>query len=157
MINDSPSGPAPERTARTFWRIALVATALSFAVVLGSVACLVWSPSAGLGFRWRWIALVWMAVGASAGAYLWQLIGRLDEHPSPAARKRLVLYCLVLLVGGLAVFAYPFRFVPPEKFRDVLIGLLAALGVLSFAGWMLFLLFRALNRSDSPRKQPRKV
>lgn len=152
MFDDPQSATAPERDARTFARIASFATALSFAVVLGSVACLVWSPNAGLGFRWRWTALVWMVIGASAGVYLWQLIGRLERQPGPAARKRLVLYCLVLLVGGLAVFAYPFRFVPPEKFRDVLIGLMAALAVLSFAGWMLFVLFRALNRSGSPRE-----
>src|SRR5690348_16958349 len=98
-----------------------------------------------------------MVVGAAAGSYLWQLIGRLEKQPSPAARKRVVLYCLGLLIGGLAVFAYPFRFVPREKFRDVLIGLVAALAVLSFAGWMLFLLFRALNRGESAPGQSRKV
>lgn len=157
MSNHCRSATSPERSARVFWRIASVSTALSFAVVLGSVACLGWSPSAGLGFGWRWTALIWMIVGAAAGLYLWQLIGRLEKQPGPVARKRLVLYCLALLVGGLAVFAYPFRFVPPEKFRDVLIGLVAALAVLSFAGWMLFLLFRALNRSEAPPRQSRKV
>jgi hypothetical protein len=140
-----------------FGRIASTATALSFAVVLGSVACLEWSPSAGLGFRWQWPALLWMFIGAAAGWYLWRLLGRLEANPSQAARKRLVVYCLVLVVGGLAAFAYPFRFVPAEKFRDVLIGLVAALVVLSFSGWMLFRLFRALNRSDSPPQRGRKV
>lgn len=157
MVDDSQSATAPERTARVFARIAAVATALSFAVVLGSVACLAWSPGAGLGFRWRWTALPGMAVGAAAGWYLWALIGRLEEHPGPASRRRLVLYGLLLLLGGLAIFAYPFRYVPPEKFRDVLIGLVAALAVLSFSGGMLFLLFRALSRSDSSPKPPSKL
>jgi hypothetical protein len=98
-----------------------------------------------------------MCIGASAGWYLWLLIGRLEMHPAPATRQRLVAFCVLLLVAGLAVFAYPFRFVPPEKFRDVLIGLVAALLVLSFAGWMLFRLFRALNRGESPPERSRKV
>lgn len=144
------------RSTRTFARIAAAGTGLSFASVLGSVACLVWSPDAGLGFRWRWEALLWMLLGAAAGWYLWVLIGRLDSHPNQAARKRLVAYCVLLLLGGLAVFAYPFRFVPQEKFRDVLIGLITALLVLSFAGWMLFRLFRALSRGEPPENS-RKV
>jgi drug/metabolite transporter (DMT)-like permease len=126
-------------------------------MVLGSVACVVWSPGAGLGFRWRWEALLWMVLGAAAGWYLWVLIDRLEAAPNLKTRKQLVFYCVLLLLGGLAVFAYPFRFVPPEKFRDVLIGLAAALFVLSFAGWMLFRLFRALSKSDSPSQQPPKV
>jgi hypothetical protein len=64
---------------------------------------------------------------------------------------------VLLLVGGLAVFAYPFRFVPREKFKDVLIGLMTAFLVLSFAGWMLFRLFRALSKSESRPEHSRKV
>ena len=143
--------------ARTFGRIAAVATGLSFAIVLGSVSCVVWLPGAGLGFQWRWIALLWMGVGLAAGGYLWLLIGRLEAAPSRAARRRLVVYCILLLLGGLSVFAYPFRFVPREKFGDVLIGLAAALFALSFAGWMLFQLCRALSKNDSPPAHLRKV
>ena len=157
MSGGSQQAPTPDGSARTFGRIAAVATGLSFAIVLGSVACVDWSPAAGLGFRWRWAALLWMGVGLAAGGYLWLLIGRLETAPSHAAQRRLVIYCIVLLLAGLAVFAYPFRFVPPEKFRDVLIGLAAALFVLSFAGWMLFRLFRALSKSDSPSQQLPKV
>ena len=98
-----------------------------------------------------------MFIGAAAGWFLWVLIGRLEANPSVAARRGLVVYCVLLSLGGLAVFAYPFRFVPPEKFRDVLIGLVAALIVLSFAGWMLFRLFKALSKGDSPSEPPRKL
>lgn len=157
MSAGSPKPITPADSARIFSRIAAAGTGLSFAIVLGSIACVVWSPGAGLGFRWRWVALPWMALGAAAGWYLWVLIGRLEAAPTSRTRKHLVLYCMLLLLGGLAIFAYPFRFVPQEKFRDVLIGLAAALFVLSFAGWMLFRLFRALSKSDSPAEHRRKV
>ena len=157
MFGGPPRATTHAGSARTFGRIAATATELSFAIVLGSVACLDWSPSAGLGFRWRWGALLWMFIGVAAGWYLWVLIGRLETCPSRATRKGLVVYCVLLLLGGLGVFAYPLRFVPPEKYRDVLIGLVAAIAALSFAGWMLFRLFRALSKNESPPEAPPKV
>ena len=155
MSGGSPNTQAD--SSRTFSRIAAAGTGLSFAFVLGSVACVVWSPEAGLGFQWRWGALAWSVLGAAAGWYLWVLIGRLEAAPNAKTRKQLVFHCVLLLVGGLAVFAYPFRFVPQEKFKDVLIGLAAALFVLGFAGWMLFRLFRALSKDDSPAEHSREV
>ena len=143
--------PPKSEGDNAFERIAAVGTAAGFAVVLGSVACVVPAGAQGLDFRWRWLALLWGAVGLAGGWHLWRLLWRLEAEPSDKARRRLIRFCVVLFIGGVAAFAYPFRYVAPEKFRDVLTGLGAAVLVLTFAGWMLFRLFRSLSSEGAER------
>lgn len=141
--------PGPEQPSfRLFRRIATAATALGFAAVLGSVACVQPAEGQGLEFQWHWFAVLWILLGAAAGWRLWHLLWRAQTDPRPAARRALVRYGIVLAVGGLLVFAYPFRFVAPQKFRDVLTGLGAAALVLAFVGWMLYRLVKSLARDQ---------
>lgn len=133
-------------STHSFERLAAVATALSFAVVLGSAACVGPAPgNQGLEFRWHWSAYIWILAGLAAGWRLWSLLWRLEKQPGPLARRRLRRYCVLLALGGVVVFAYPFRFVAPDKFREVLTGLLAAFAVLALVGWMIFRLVEGFS------------
>lgn len=145
----APTARVKSNADCAFERIAAVGTASAFAIVLGSLACVVPAGAQGLDFRWHWVAVVWGAVGLAGGWRLWHLLWRVQAEPTPRARRRLLRYCFLLLLGGVAAFAYPFRFVAPEKFQDVLTGLGAAVIVLTFAGWMLFRLFRSLSREEA--------
>jgi hypothetical protein len=124
-------------------------TALAFAAVLGSVACVDRSATQGLVFRWRWTALIWMALGAVAGWYLWHLVRVADDSHTPRARKRLMVYLVILALCGVAVFVFPIIFVPAGQFREVLIGLVAAIAVLGFVGWMIFRLGRLFSGEET--------
>lgn len=133
----SPAG-APVYPS-TFERLAAAVTATGFGLVVGSVACV--GPgdgNQGLVLRWHWPALIWSAVGFWAGWHLWSLLWQLEKRPEAKTKRRLRRYCIALALGGVAVFAYPFRFVAREQFRPVLTGLLAAFAVLSLVGWMIF-------------------
>jgi hypothetical protein len=130
-------------------RIIAVSTALAFAAVLGSVACVDRTVSQGLVFRWRWIALPWMALGVVAGWYLWRLVWAADNSDTPRARRRLIIYLSLLAAGGIAVFVFPIVFVPSGQFREVLTGLIAAILVLGFVGWMIFRLGRLFSGDGS--------
>jgi hypothetical protein len=120
-------------------------TAIAFATVLGAVACVDGGSSQGLVFRWRWLALLWMAFGALAGWFLWQAVWAADTVGTPRVRRRLMIYLVLLGIGGVAVFVFPITFVPPGQFRDVLTGLIAAVAVLTFVGWMIFHLGRLFS------------
>ena len=119
---------------------------MGFGLVLGSTACVCpGEGDQGLVFHWRWLALIWGAGGLWAGWHLWSLIWQLENVPGVKPQQRLRRYCIALAIGGVAVFAYPFRFVAPDKLRGVLTGLIAALVVLSLVGWMIFRLVEGFS------------
>jgi hypothetical protein len=130
-------------------RIISGSTALAFAAILGSVSCVERNPVQGLVFHWRWAALFWMAGGAAAGWYLWQAVWAVDTDETPRARRRLLLSLALLAAGGIAVFVFPIVFVPAGQVGEVLTGLIAAVLVLSFVGWMIFRLGKVLS-DESP-------
>ena len=138
---DSPSDAA-------LMRIIAVSTAVAFAGVLGSAACVDRTTAQGLVFRWRWIALLWMGLGAGGGWYLWQAVWAADTARTPRARRRLVISFGCLALGGVAVFVFPIIFVPAGQFREVLTGLFAAILVLSLVGWMIFQLGRMFTGGE---------
>lgn len=142
--------PPPAKAGdTTLLRIIAVSTALAFAAMLGTAACVDGHGSHGLVFRWRWAALVWMAFGAAAGWTLWQAVWAADASATARRRRRVMLYLAIVALGGIAVFAFPITFVPAGKFGEVFTGLVAALIVLSFVGWMVVLLGKLFASSDS--------
>jgi len=131
-------------------RIIAASTAFAFAAVLGTAACVDGGGgSHGLVFRWRWAALVWMALGATAGWSLWQAVWAAEAGRTARLRRRLMLNLAVVALGGIAVFAFPITFVPAGQFGEVLTGLLAAIVVLSFVGWMVVQLGRLFDSKGS--------
>ncbi len=124
-------------------------TAFAFAGVLGAVACVDGRTSQGLVFHWRWFALVWMTIGAGAGWFLWQAVWAADAAGTPRVRRRFVTWLVLLAIGGAAVFVFPIIYVPAAQFRDVLTGLIAAVLVLSFVGWMIFRLGKLFSEPQA--------
>lgn len=148
-VNSVEPGEANRRGDALLMRIISGSTALAFAAVLGSVSCVERNPVQGLVFHWRWAALFWMAVGAAFGWYLWQAIWASDETENPQVRRRILLRLSVLAAGGIAVFVFPIVFVPSGQLGEVLTGLIAAVLVLGFVGWMIFRLGKLLSE-ESP-------
>src|SRR5262245_27711866 len=58
---------------RTFGNIVAGATAVSFALVFGSLACVGRNSTGALDFQWHWTALIWMVTGGCGGWYFWKL------------------------------------------------------------------------------------
>lgn len=137
-------------------RIIAGSTAIAFAAVLGSVACVARTPAQGLVFHWRWMALLWMVAGAVAGWSLWRAVWAADSAGTPRARRRLMVMLVLLGAGGLGVFVFPIVFVEAGQIREVATGLLAAILVLSFVGWMIFQLGRMFGQDEGSTNNPTK-
>src|ERR1700735_154157 len=67
----------------SFRRIVSFSTALGFAAVLGSEACLEKGVDHGYDFHWHWRAVIWMAVGVAGAIPLWRLLWRVEAHNRP--------------------------------------------------------------------------
>jgi hypothetical protein len=151
-------GTAPvEAVDRTFNRIVLVSTAMGFAAVLGSAACLERGADGGLTFRWHWRALIWMALGVVVAMRLWRLLWRAQSDGTGKAASQLKRFCAGLLIGAVGVFVYPILFVSSEHFDDVLTGLSLATAVLTFVGWMIYRVIKGLNASDAMNEGDLKI
>jgi hypothetical protein len=111
------------------YKIVLGSTALGLGCMAATLEAL--RPSAaGFGFSvsaWTFVAF---AIGLGAGLLYWKL----------EAGSRLVgrVANAVLLLGGVAGFLYPLRFVPEDKMTDIGIGLGLAVCALSLGGFMLW-------------------
>src|ERR1700685_4195936 len=91
---------------RAFNRIVVASTAIGFAAVLGSTACLERTPGHGYDFHWHSRALIWMTLGVLAAIRLWKLVWLAQDDTTGKAGPRLMKFSLFLLAGGFAVFAY---------------------------------------------------
>ncbi len=150
------TGPGQQQSDNDapFRRLLIVATGLALAVMAISVAS-IRPGSAGLQFEWRWPALLWGAAAAVCAWPFWRLVWAVQENPSPRNKRRLTLFCGLMLALGLAGFLYPLRFTAPSYRWDLVIGLVVALVVLAAVAVMLYGLARAFARadSDSPPRQ----
>ena len=153
-LNDA--APMERQVDATFDRIVVVSTALGFAAVLGTAACLERGADQGLDFHWHWRALLWMGLGVAAAVRLWQLLWRAQADDTGKAGKSLVKFCILLLIGALGVFVYPILFVSSEHFNDVLTGLSLATAVLTFVGWMIYRVARGFEESDADNDTAKK-
>ncbi len=144
--NDSQSPALPDDVA--FRRIVVASTAIGFAAVLGSEACLERSAGQGFDFHWHWRALFWMAVGVAGAFRLWHLVWQSQSEANPKAHARLARFCLVVALAAAGVFIYPITFITGEQIREVLIGLSLAAAVLTFTGWMIYRVFRGFEKED---------
>ena len=143
---DTP--PQPPQGERTFGNIVAGSTAFAFAAVFCSLACVGRNATGDLDFEWRWPALIWLAIGAAGGWFFWRLAWWSEKAVQPRAKAWFVWYCCLLGLLTLFLFLRPLRFVAAENVRDVLIGLVLAVAVLSLFGYMIFALVRFFSRED---------
>jgi hypothetical protein len=121
------------------YKIVLGSTALGLGCMAATLEAL--RPSAaGFGFKVSGWTFVAFAMGLGAGLLYWKL----------EAGSRLVgrIANAALLLGGVAGFLYPLRFVPEDKMADIGIGLGLAVCALSLVGFMLWRLKSFFDKDD---------
>ena len=147
--------PAEPKTAMSgLLGLAVVGTALGFGVALSSLYSLK-RTAAGLAFEFRGGTIPVFLVGAAAGWLFWKILIQLNSpvpgQGAPNGRK-LVLFYVVSLLTGLAMFLYPIRFLKEEQhLSDVSLGVLFGFLAASVGGFFLWRTIRLLE-SDSERQ-----
>ncbi|HMJ89587.1 MAG TPA: hypothetical protein VK530_07205 [Candidatus Acidoferrum sp.] len=136
----------------TLFRIAGVGAALAFGAMVASLFALR-STSAGLAFEVNVLAVVAFLASAAVAWFYWRLVARMAENKSPEQwKKKFVSFSVALLAVGVIAFAYPLRFIPPDKRADVFIGLALAIGVLTGVGFVMWQVIKFLN-ADQKRAE----
>lgn len=134
-----------------FVKIISFGTALGFAGMLGSLACMSRGGDRGrFVIGWSPWSLVLGAIGFAAGLWFWRLLWRAEaeidrQHP---ARRQLIRYSVGLGILAFCCFVYPIRFVDPVRRSEVLFGLAMAIAVLSFVGWFIFQTIRWVSANE---------
>lgn len=128
----------PSDPEQTFLKIVRYASSLGFGVMLAT-ATMLRSTRAGFSFEFSWFAPVAFLIGAGTALGYWRLLARGTSLLWPSVG--------MLFLGG-CVFIAPLRFVPTENLVSVLSGLICAAVVLSFGGFMIFRLIRAINEGE---------
>jgi peptidoglycan/LPS O-acetylase OafA/YrhL len=141
----NPTTPGSNALPR---RVIIITTILSLATADGWMASFEREPGGQLSCRWCWATLVWSLIGGGTCLYFWRQIWPPPGYPK-AARKKIILGSVVLLVPCLWWLTFPLRFLSGPDFRDVTCGLIAAAIVLSFGACMVIKLIRAFERSDT--------
>ena len=125
----------------------IISTALSMAVMYGWLEGFERQPDGGFHFHWRWLQLVWAAIGYLSTAYFWHKAWPAANHVH-ATRKDIFKGAVVFGLPCLWWLTLPLRFDSGQHLKDVLSGLIAAVIVLSIVAWMLFRLFKAFEETD---------
>jgi len=153
-----PSGINPKSDAAAsngrldgfFLRLVSWSTAMAFAGMLGTLACMSRGANGKLTYALNLWILPWAALGFTAGLYFWRLLWQAEAETNPAApaRQRLIRYSVAMGIGAFVSFVYPIRFVDPTRRTEVLLGLGLALTVLSFMGWLIFNAIRWVSANE---------
>lgn len=130
--------------SRAFKRLVFVGSALGLAAVFGSLACLGPDAAGGFYLRWRWTALLWMLGGALVDLWCLSLVWRAEDESPPQPLWRMICGYGVLGLAGIGAFLYPIRFVPNERLRDVIVGLVSAIGAVVLGLLILYSILRRL-------------
>ena len=133
---------ADAKNDRVFFGFAAGSIALAFGVLFATIESARQSPS---GFVFQTGGGTWLAfaVGAVLGAIVWKIVSSTSvARVGSVMRATLVL----LLLGGLATFLYPLRFLKPQTLIDVSHGLVTGVVAVGFLAYMLWRIKRALDR-----------
>jgi hypothetical protein len=117
-----------------FFRIVAWSTSLAFGGMLASIEAL-HNGASGFAFRVSGWTMVAFAIGVVVGLIYWKIVLP-SSTAGPSSRPRIMSF--FLLLGGVAAFLYPLRFVPTKNLREIFIGLAAAAVALSLVGLMLW-------------------
>lgn len=133
-----------------FVRIISLATAMGFAGMLGSLACMYRGPNGRFVIGWSGWSIPLGAAGFVAGLGFWRLLWRAEaeQDPKHPIRRWWIRYSIGLGVLAFGCFVYPIRFVDPVRRQEVLLGLLMAIGVLTFVGWLIFQAIRWVSSNE---------
>jgi hypothetical protein len=125
---------AQSKDERLFFGIVSYSTALAFGGMLASLEAL-YNDTSGFSFHFSVGTLAAFAIGFAVGLIYWRIVS-LDAAGGASLLLRASSF--LLLLGGVAAFLYPLRFLPAEKLHEVLQGLTAAVVALSLIALMLW-------------------
>lgn len=133
---------------RSGWsRFARVGVALSFGFMAGSLQALT-RDAAGMRFQLGVWTVIAFLIGATLGWLYWDMAMRMNtdaEHSSPRARRRFVVFTLLLFVGAFASYLYRLRFAPSTSSGEVAQGVVMAFVVVGGLGVILWRIVRFLE------------
>jgi cytochrome bd-type quinol oxidase subunit 2 len=126
--------PAEKSNTSALFNIASYGAALAFGVMVATLFALERTPH-GLSFKLNAAAVISFLVAAPVTFFYWRLIARMATERAPEQRrKKFIVFSVGLLLIGVMAFLYPLKFVPPEKRKDVFIGLALAFGCIGGVG-----------------------
>jgi hypothetical protein len=137
----------------TFRRIVVVSTGLGLACMLGSVAAIKVSRTAGLEFIWHWSLLLIAGAAAFWNFRFWRTVWETQEHPGAASKKKLLLQLAVLFALGIGAFLYPIRFVEQSYWSGILKGLVTAVTFLGTMIWLIYKVGKGFGEIDAAELQ----
>ncbi|MSU34629.1 MAG: hypothetical protein EXS36_05880 [Pedosphaera sp.] len=123
---------------RFFQQLVAMATGLAFAGMLASLAAVEVGAGGKLVLRWHWAIAPLVILGLVIGVGFWRLVFRSAAHETNLSHRRLRQAAAGLAGMAITSFLYPLRFVQPDRRNEVLIGLVLAIVVLSFVGWLVW-------------------
>ena len=118
--------------------IVIGGTALTLAVMLGSLALINGRNASGFQWGWSWWAVVWFAIGLVFTQSFWRAVFRLQAEPSHENKAKVVYLVFTLLVLGVGSFLYPVRFLEQQNYLAIARGLFTAFVFLGSIVVMLF-------------------
>jgi hypothetical protein len=117
-----------------FFKIASYSTALAFGAALASDQALI-KDASGFSFNLTMGTPAAFVVGFAVGLIYWRIV----LAGSTGGRTVLLrISSFLLLLGGVAAFLYPLRFLPAEKLPEVFVGLFTAAVALSLVAFVLW-------------------
>jgi cytochrome bd-type quinol oxidase subunit 2 len=126
--------PTEKSNTSALFSIASYGAALAFGVMVATLFALERTPH-GLSFKLNAAAIISFLVAAPVTFFYWRLIARMATERAPEQRrKKFIVFSIGLLLVGVMAFLYPLKFVPPEKRKDVFIGLALAFGCIGGVG-----------------------
>src|SRR5690349_3396617 len=118
-----------------FRKIVVCSTAIGLAGMLGSVAAIRITKTAGLQFGWHWSILLVAGAVVLWNSRFWKVVWELQDGANEKTRRRLVWHLAVLGLLGIGSFLYPIRFIEQSYFSGVGRGLLTAISFLGTMFW----------------------
>ena len=135
-------------TGDGFRIMASASTGVAIGALLAGLAMLERSSSGGLGFRFNWLAPLLMVAGFTAGWQFWRFMLHACELDPAVSRRRLKQWGALFGFVAVFCFAYPIRFAASEKKREVVDGIVLAIGALCVAGTFTWKTIQYLERSE---------
>jgi len=116
--------------------------------MLASLAAVGKGPAGKLVFAFNAWVPVLFAVGLVLGWYFWRLLWRAQSENTGSSRRKLQAFGGALGLLAMASFAYPLRFLQPERRHDVFFGLGLAIVVLGSFGVLIYKTIRWVESGE---------
>ncbi len=151
---EPPEGPG----VQTGWKMTGVKTGSQSKAAL--VRVMIWGSALAAGFatgslqalqpdfsfRVSFNTFIAFTLGSTLIYLYWKVL--LNPSKNPRQKRLRWAASILLLLGGIAGFLYPLKFIAPNNFHEVTLGLLAAFAGLSVIALMLLICKRFLDKDS---------